>query len=136
LRKRTCKKHKHNAHAHRFVQKHKKPFKNQLNNFQTIKIGLNTQKNATCLLPASFLESLKLYNFGRSSDLLSFSERLPDYSVAVCSNYQLSIKESLQQRVCSGFAPDSLFSAFPERKRTPPKSVAKVRKNFKLMANL
>jgi hypothetical protein len=31
------------------------------------------------------------------------------------------IKRSLQQRVCSGFSPDSLFSASPERKRTPPK---------------
>jgi hypothetical protein len=35
------------------------------------------------------------------------------------------LRRSLQQRVCSGFAPDSLFRVSPERERTPPKTCGK-----------
>jgi hypothetical protein len=38
---------------------------------------------------------------------------------------------SLQQRVCSGFPPDSLFTTFPKKGIVTPKSGAKVRKQLK-----
>ena len=59
----------------------------------------------------------KLFNicyFGRSSDLLV---RCATFPSRFAGTVDLSIARgfwlSLQQRVCSGFAPDSLFITFP-----------------------
>ena len=64
----------------------------------------------------------KLFNicyFGRSSDLLVRCATLPS---RFAGTVDLSIARgfwlSLQQRVCSGFAPDSLFIVFSEEMET------------------
>jgi hypothetical protein len=48
---------------------------------------------------------------------------LPDFSVAQADT---KLWRSIQQRVCSGFSPDSLFIVSPEWKKSTPKSNAKI----------
>jgi len=72
------------------------------------------QKITACLPPALFLESLKLFYFGRFSDLLLLWMSFP-FPQEQWKKYDPKIfGGALQQRVCSGFSPDSLFSVFPD----------------------
>jgi hypothetical protein len=66
----------------------------------------------------------KLSNLFALAGLLTYSfftlpsRSLPEqWILGMCKEF----RRSLQQRVCSGFAPDSLFSDFPERGNSPPK---------------
>ncbi len=57
------------------------------------------------------------YNdIGRSSDLLRFQTPFPFRVETVDVSIVRKFRWSLQQRVCSGFSPDSLFTTFRKTK--------------------
>ena len=75
-------------------------------------------------------KALKLCCLGRSSDLSLF-ECLPIRLRTVARRKYSKILKDLQQRVCSGFAPDSLFNHVFRRK-TMNQCVAKIERIFRM----